>query len=654
MIINNFFRFDHLSKTVKSIVWIYIVAINSLSAQTDWASRMAATIMDKYPDTIAVAKYSFAQAKENAANPQKKPISKWEYDTGTLLMGFDRLWRVTGDVKYFQYIQKILDHFVTEDGSIKTYTLEDYNIDNIPMGRQVLMLYQTTNKPQYLKAAQTLRRQIQWQPRTKEGGFWHKHRYPYQMWLDGLYMGAPFYAEYSRMTGDNAAFDDIANQFIWMEKHARDEKMGLLYHGWDESKVQRWSDPVTGQSKEFWDRAMGWYVVGIVDVLDYFPENHPKRSELIAILNRTANAIAKVQDPTTGLWYQILDKGAKEGNYLEASGAAMFMAAFAKGVRLGYLPDTFLPIVQKAMAGFTKIHLETDEKGFTHLKNTCGGAGLGGDPYRDGTYEYYIKEATRYDDLRGIGMFMQAAIELDLLEKQQIGRGKTVVLDCFFNNERKKDTNLRFHYTWEDGFDSGYSLFGSLFRDKGAKTQSLTDAPTLANLAKANVYIIVDADTPKETEKPNYMEQKHIKNIEKWVANGGTLVLLANDANNAELPHFNELARVFGVQFTDKSRNMVKNNVYEQGKLTIANNPIFKNPKQIFVKELSVLSIKPPAKALLEADGDAIMATAQYGKGRVFMLGDPWIYNEYLNGRRLPAEYENFKAANDLVDWLLK
>jgi unsaturated rhamnogalacturonyl hydrolase len=654
MIINNFFRFDRLSKMVKSIVWMYILAINSLSAQNDWASRMAATVMGKYPDTIAIAKYSFAQAKENAANPQKKTVAKWEYDTGTLLMGFDRLWRVTGDVKYFQYIQKILDHFVTEDGAIRTYIFEEYNIDNILLGRQLLMLYQTTNQPKYLKAAQTLRRQIQWQPRTKEGGFWHKLRYPHQMWLDGLYMGAPFYAEYSRMTGEIAAFDDIANQFIWMEQHARDEKTGLLYHGWDESKVQRWSDPVTGQSKEFWDRAMGWYMVGIVDVLDYFPENHPKRSELIAILNRTANAIAKVQDPKTGLWYQILDKGAKEGNYLEASGAAMFMAAMAKGMRLGYLPDTFLPIVKKAMDGFTKTHIETDEKGVTHLKNTCGGAGLGGDPYRDGTYEYYIKEPTRYDDLRGIGMFMQAAIELNLLEKQQIGRGKTVVLDYFFNNERKKDTNLRFHYTWEDGFDSGYSLFGSLFRDKGAKTQSLTESPTLANLAKANIYIIVDADTPKETEKPNYMEQKHIKEIEKWVANGGTLVLLANDANNAELPHFNELASVFGVQFTDKSRNMVKNNVYEQGKIDIAKNPIFKNAKKIFVKELSVLSVKPPAKPLLEADGDAIMATAQYGKGRVFMLGDPWIYNEYLNGRRLPAEYENFKAANDLVDWLLK
>jgi unsaturated rhamnogalacturonyl hydrolase len=306
------------------------------------------------------------------------------------------------------------------------------------------------------------------------------------------------------------------------------------------------------------------------------------------------------------------------------------------------------------MEGFTKNHIETDEKGFAHLLHTCGGAGLGGDPYRDGTFEYYVKEATRYDDLRGIGMFMQAAIELDLLEKQQFGKGKTVVLDYFFNNERKKETKLRFHYTWEDGFDSGYSWLGSLIRDKGAKTQSLTDAPTLANLAKANVYIIVDADTPKETEKPNYMEKKYVNVIQKWVANGGTLVLLGNDMNNAELPHFNELAGAFGVQFTDKSRNMVKNDVYEQGKLEIVNNAIFKNPKKIFVKELSVLSIKPPAKPLLEENGDVIMATIQHGKGRVFLLGDPWIYNEYLNGRRLPAEYENFKAAQDLVGWLLK
>ena len=240
-----------------------------------------------------------------------------------------------------------MDHFVQADGSIKRYKLEDYNIDNIKNGRTLLTLYKVTGQPKYYKAATLLRQQLKTHPRTKEGGFWHKKIYPYQMWLDGLYMGQPFYAEYAATFNEPEAFNDIANQFIYMENHARDAKTGLLYHGWDESKKQKWADQKTGLSPHFWGRAMGWYGMALVDVLDNFPENHPQRKELLAILGRFAEAVEKVQDKKTALWYQILDKPTGKGNYFEASASNMFVYALAKGVRLGYLPQKYEAVAQK-------------------------------------------------------------------------------------------------------------------------------------------------------------------------------------------------------------------------------------------------------------------------------------------------------------------
>jgi rhamnogalacturonyl hydrolase YesR len=232
-------------------------------------------------------------------------------------------------------------------------------------------------------------------------------------------MAEPFYAAYSVLFGEQStvkAFDDIANQFIWTEQHTRDAKTGLLYHGWDESKQQRWANPVTGQSPEFWGRAMGWYAMALVDVLDYFPKNHPKRAALVAILQRLATAIQPFQDPS-GVWYQVVDKAGVKGNYPEASGSCMLVYAVAKGVRLGYLDKRFDAMSVKGFEGIIKNFIETDEQGLVHLTKTCSGAGLGGNPYRDGSYEYYIKEPLRIDDLKGVGPFIQASIEVEMLRK---------------------------------------------------------------------------------------------------------------------------------------------------------------------------------------------------------------------------------------------
>jgi unsaturated rhamnogalacturonyl hydrolase len=274
-------------------------------------------------------------------------------------------------------------------------------------------MYRATGAEKYKKAAHLLRKQLESHPRTKEGGFWHKFIYTNQMWLDGLYMGSPFYAEFTKLFGDEKDFDDVAKQIILMEKYAKDDKTGLLYHGWDESRQQLWSNKETGCSPNFWSRAMGWYCMAIVDVLDYLPKDHSQRPSIIEILNNIVKALIKVQHPTQGVWYQVLDQEDREGNYLEASGSCMFTYAIAKGISNGYLSKEYVEVVAKAYKGIIDHFIEIDDKGLVNLNGTCMVAGLGGNPYRDGSYDYYIGEPIKYNDLKGVGAFILASAEVE-------------------------------------------------------------------------------------------------------------------------------------------------------------------------------------------------------------------------------------------------
>jgi len=379
-----------------------------MSQEQSWGEKMAHTMMVTYPDSIVVKKVGELVAK--------RP-TRWDYEQGVLLKAFDQLWTKTNNKEYLVYMKKIIDQFVQTDGSIRTYDLLEYNIDHITPGQVVLALYRETKEERYKKAATLLHDQLVWQPRTKEGGYWHKLRYAYQMWLDGLYMGEVFSAEYAKVFNDQTKFDDVANQFIWMENHVRDPKTGLLYHAWDESKKQLWSNPETGNAPGFWSRGMGWYAMALVDVLDYFPKDHPKRKDLIAILQRLATALKNYQDPASGVWYQVMDKGTLKGNYLEASGSCMFVYAFAKGARLNYLDKSYSTLAKKGFDGILKNFIETDSQGLVHLTKTVSVGGLGGSPYRDGSFEYYISEPLRTDDLKGVGPFIQASVEIELLKK---------------------------------------------------------------------------------------------------------------------------------------------------------------------------------------------------------------------------------------------
>lgn len=371
------------------------------SIADDWAEKMAATILQRNPDHWSL---------DFSSRP------KWSYTYGLVFKALWDVWEKTKDPQILAYIESYYDTLINDEGQIQTYDIAQYNIDMIKPGSALINLYELTKKEKYKTAIMTLREQMKNHPRTREGGFWHKKRYPSQMWLDGLYMGTPFLARYAKDFDEPALFDDVANQIILMEKHARDPQTGLLYHAWDESRQQKWADPQTGHSPHFWGRAMGWYVMAVVDVLDDFPKDHPERPALIAILNRTLTALTKVQDPKTGLWYQVLDQPTRKGNYREATASCMFVYAMAKAVRKGYVDESFLNAACEGYQGILDDLVTVDDNGWININQCCSVAGLGGDPYRDGSYEYYISEKIRSNDPKAIGPFILAALEFERIE----------------------------------------------------------------------------------------------------------------------------------------------------------------------------------------------------------------------------------------------
>jgi len=394
----------NMKRIISSICICLFLASKAFSQRTD-AINMASTVFHLYPDSMVT------KGSPRPAN--------WNYEIGVTMMGIWGLWEKTGDSVYIKYVKKIVDHFVTTDGDIRTYDLTDYNADHILTGRLILRLHDAYKEPKYKKAADLLRKQIDWQPRNRAGGFWHKLKYPAQMWLDGLYMIEPFYAEYTKRFGAKDAYADIVHEFVLMEQKARDPKTGLLYHGWDESRQQFWADKQTGLSQSFWSRAMGWYHVALVEVLDVMDEHHPERKKLLEILNRLTIAITNVQDKSSGVWWQVTDKAGAEKNYLESSASAMFVYAMARAINKGYTNPSFRTVVQRGYAGLLKEFVVKDAEGRTHLTRTVAVGGLGGSPNRNGTYSYYLSEPIRNDDFKAIGPFMLAALEMESLNAKK-------------------------------------------------------------------------------------------------------------------------------------------------------------------------------------------------------------------------------------------
>ena len=639
-------------KRALNLVWLMLLAGmvgGSVSIahgqERPWSQRAANAAIERWPDG------RFVPAGQHWV---------WNYELGTLLRGMDAVWFNTADARYYKYIKSSVDQFVGVDGSIPTFNAQENQLDSILLGRQLLLLYGVTRDPRYAKAATLLYQQLMHQPRTASGGFWHKQRYPNQMWLDGLYMAEPFYAEYAATFHHPEAFSDITHQFVLIDEHTRDEKTGLLYHGWDESKKERWADKETGHSPELWARAMGWAMMALVDTISYYPEQDAGRKVLMAELDRDAAAVARYQDGETGLWYQVMDKAGAKGNYLESSASCMFVYALAKGVRLGYLPQSYLANAERGYKGIIGHFIQTGQPGqgdSVSLTGTVKVGGLGGDPYRDGSYAYYIGEKVVTDDPKGVGAFLLASTEMENAKSAKLGRGDTVLVDAWFNSQKRVDAFGQqdyFHYKWNDESNDGYSLLGHIVHNFGAQTKTLYTEPTVAALDQAQVYIIASPDTLAKNPNPHYVNPEDGAQIAEWVKGGGVLFILANDPANTDLEHFNLIADRFGIHFNSVLRKHVIGDAHEMGKLIVpGGGPIFHHPHTLFMKDVCNISVRSPAVSAFQDDEGILMATAKYGKGTVFATVDPWLYNEYTDGRKLAEPYDNFAAGKELMRWIL-
>lgn len=612
---------------------------------TPLPQQMARSVMQNWPD----GHYSTDQGEW-----------KWDYRLGTLLNGMDAVWQNTADPAYYDYVKTAVDQFIEPDGSIRTYIAKTNDLNSILLGKQLLLLYGVTQDAKYYKAATILRKQLATQPRTPSGGFWHQQQYHDEMLLDGIYMAEPFYAEYASMFDEPQDFADITRQFALMDQHARDPKTGLLYHGWDESKKAEWANKITGDSPSFWARATGWYMMALVDTLPYYKRTDPGRATLIAILNRTAQAVAKVQDPKTGLWYEVLDKPEAKGNYPESSAACMFTYALAKGVRLGYLPPTFARYAARGYRGILQNFVQNNENGSLTIGDTVLGIGLGEAPGQDGSYAYYLKRATASGDPRGVGAFLLASTEMERAPTALMGEGATVAVDAWFNSQQRTNAAGQkeyFHYKWDDRSNSGFSFLGHVFHSYGVATSTLYSAPTLQNLRHVQIYMIVSPDIPSKNPNPHYVQPKDAVQVAAWVRQGGVLVMLENDPANADIDHLDLLADKFGIHFNNVLYHHVIGNDINAGRLAVSGDtPVSPGSHIFYMKDTCKISVLKPAFPLLKENGTIMMAGAPYGKGTVLAVVDPWLYNEYVDGHNhnLPSEYDNFSGARELVRWLIE
>ena len=339
----------------------------------------------------------------------------WTYENGVVWRGLEEVWRLTGDRRYLDQIREALETFVDDAGNIRSYDRETFNLDNICSGRQLLLMYHETGEVRYRLAAERLREQLAHQPRTRDGGFWHKQIYPWQMWLDGLYMAEPFYLEYALLAGEgDDTLRDVARQFTLAWEHTLDPSTGLNRHAWDESRQQPWADKTTGCAPHAWTRAMGWYLAGLADVLELFPREHSCRESLRTIFLRMAETLLSIREQ--GVWYQVADCPGRTGNYLESSGSCLITYAILKAARLGDVSAAMGLAAQESFRAIQRQFVGRMQNGAMFLGKCCAVGGLGGHPYRDGSFDYYISEPVVSWDPKGTGAYIQAACEMERVQ----------------------------------------------------------------------------------------------------------------------------------------------------------------------------------------------------------------------------------------------
>jgi unsaturated rhamnogalacturonyl hydrolase len=418
-------------------------------------------------------------------------------------------------------------------------------------------------------------------------------------------MAGPFHAEYASIFQEPQDFAGITKQFVLSDEHLRSQTAGA------------------GDT--------GWYMASLVDSLPYYPKDDPGRATLLAILNRTAATVVSYQDRKTGLWYRVPDKPGDKADPFNSLAACLFTYSLQKGVRLGYLPQNYSDNAGRAWQGILNHFVPTDVKGDATV--------TGSEP-------------------EDVGEFLLASTEMELAPEASLARGQVVIGDAWFNSQQRMNAAGKeeyFHYKWDDYSDSGFSIFGNIFAGHGAQLETLYSAPTFERLKQAQYYIIVSPDIPVKNPHPNYMQAKDADEVEKWVKQGGVLILMENDPPNADIEHLNLIADRFGIHFNDVLSHHVVGNDLAAGRIAVnGDGPIFHSPHTLYMKDTCTLSLKNPAEALLKDKGDIVMAAAKYGKGSVFAVVDPWLYNEYTDGRKKLPVQDNYAAGKELVRWLFE
>lgn len=384
--------------SLSAIVFLILTGcLNSSQSPTPLSIQMCLSEMQRTP---------------NSVNLDFRPTPRWNYSTGVELYAMLKVSQRYNNDAIFQYVYSYPDSLISPDGIIFGYRQDEYNIDNVNAGKLLFDLYDITHEERFRIAADSLRAQMLSHPRTSEGGFWHKKTYPHQMWLDGLYMGAPFVAQWASRNNENVAWD-MMRQFTIVGSHTYDSSTHLYRHAWDESRSQFWCDSITGQSQHAWGRANGWYMMAMTDILEFIPDSAAGRTEVLTIYQNLAESLLSYRDSVSGMWYQVLDAPYRDGNYLESTCSAMFIYSFLKGARLGFLPEKFHAIGKEAYSQFVSQFIKHNPDGTVSLSSCCAVAGLGGKQRRDGSYSYYLSEPVRDNDPKGIGPFILASLEVE-------------------------------------------------------------------------------------------------------------------------------------------------------------------------------------------------------------------------------------------------
>ena len=368
-------------------------------------------ILDRYIDQLL--EKSTPQAPVwNLEKIRAGKKSTWNYIDGCMIKAIIELYHITKNEKYLQFADDFIDYFVNEDGSIQSYDPKEYNLDNVNAGKTLFSLYELTGKEKYRRAIDTVYSQLQGQPRTSTGNFWHKMIYPNQIWLDGLYMAQPFYMQYELTYNEGKNCADSFNQFINVYNLMRDTRNGLYYHAYDDSRQMFWCDKVTGLSSNFWLRVLGWYAMALIDTMEIMPESlSQEKTRLNEIYKELIDSMLPYQDEETGMWYQVVNRGGIKPNYLETSGSAIFAYAIMKSVRLGFLDESYFQYGEKAFNGICKTYL-SEEEGELQLGGICLVAGLGNKEMREGTFDYYMREPIVKNEAKGVAPLILAYIEI--------------------------------------------------------------------------------------------------------------------------------------------------------------------------------------------------------------------------------------------------